>query len=173
MSLIIVATGNVSREPETKEVNGTSLATFGIASNEFIKGEQRASFITVNAWGQQAEFCGRNFKKGSFVEIVGVLQEERWEDKESGAKRSKHVIRATTVGFGSAPKKKEEPAADEGEQEAPAPKKPVTTVKKPVAPVKTVAKPAPKKPAPVLETEVDPEFDANLGDIDIPGEGDE
>lgn len=174
MSLNIFAIGNVVKTPETREAGSSSVTKFSLASNEYVKGEQKATFVNIEAWGQQGEFCARNFKPGSLVEVVGTLQQNSWEDKETGAKRSTLFIRADKVSFGPASKKKEEPAGDEGEQQE-APKKPaVSTVKKPATTAKPAAKPAPKKPAPVLETETsEEEFDANLGDIDIPGEGDE
>lgn len=167
MSLNIVATGNIARDPETREAGSSTVTEFAIASNEYIKGESVASFISVQAWGAQGEFAQRNFKKGSYVEIVGVLKEDRWEDKETGAKRNKHFIRATTVSFGGAPRKKEE-AEEEQQEEAPAPKQ----AKKPLPAKKPLVKPAAKKPLSpqpkkvleeqVEEVNIDDEF-AELG----------
>lgn len=103
--------GNLTRDPETKSVgaNGTSLAKFGIAVNGTKKGE--VSFIDVEAWEKTADFIGQYFKKGKPIIVHGSLKQESWDDKATGQKRSKLLIRANRVEFVPGGKKDKDPDA--------------------------------------------------------------
>jgi single-strand DNA-binding protein len=50
-------------------------------------------------FGKQAETCGQYLNKGDGALIEGRLQQRRWEDKDSGQKRSKVEVAAQSVHF--------------------------------------------------------------------------
>jgi single-stranded DNA-binding protein len=56
-------------------------------------------FIDCEAWGKQAEFVSQYFAKGRPILIEGRLKLDQWEDKETKAKRSKHVVVVENVSF--------------------------------------------------------------------------
>ncbi len=56
-------------------------------------------WTTIEAWDKLAEQCGRYLRKGSRVRVVGSLHTRSWEDRESGQKRFKTVVRAEDVLF--------------------------------------------------------------------------
>jgi single-strand DNA-binding protein len=81
--------GNLTRDPEVRNTpNGTSVATFGVATN-FIwtdqsgQRQERVEFHNVVAWRRLAEICGQYLKKGSKVYIEGRLQTRDWVGQDN------------------------------------------------------------------------------------------
>jgi len=85
--------------------SGTAVCNFRVATNRFggrnEAGERvvEAEWTTVEAWEKLAEQCGRFLHKGSRVRVIGSLHTQSWEDRESGQKRFKTVVRAEDVLF--------------------------------------------------------------------------
>jgi len=96
-------TGNLTRDPELMHTsNGNTLCKFSIAVNGYKKGD--VSFIDIVAWNRSekyklAELCSQYLSKGKQVQVVGDLKEDRWEDKETGKKRSRLQVVADKVVF--------------------------------------------------------------------------
>lgn len=97
--------GNLTRDPELKYTgNGDAVANLGMALNHKYKNKngelkEDVTFVDVEAWGSTAENCNKYLQKGSRAFIVGRLKTDEWEDKETGAKRSKLRVRAVRVQF--------------------------------------------------------------------------
>lgn len=83
--------GNVTRDIEVRQTpNGTAVADIGLAINRKSKeGQEETTFVDVTLWGRVAEVVGQYSGKGQPLFVEGRLQMDTWEDKESGAKRSK------------------------------------------------------------------------------------
>ena len=99
----ITLVGNVTSDVELKITpNGTAVASFGLAWNRRWQrdGEwqEEAHFFDVTVWQDQAENVTNSVKKGDRVIVVGRVDQNRWEDKETGQNRSKVVILADEVG---------------------------------------------------------------------------
>jgi single-strand DNA-binding protein len=94
----ILLMGNLTRDVEVRHTaNNLAIAKFGMACNRKWKspeGEQREEvmFIDCEAFGKTAENFSQFFSKGRPVLIEGRLKLDQWEDKETKAKRSKHVV---------------------------------------------------------------------------------
>jgi len=93
----IILIGNCTRDPQVKFLPSTSICEFGLAVTEKYKtksGEDRENtlFIDCKIWGKPAEWFSEQVKKGSHLTVIGKLVYETWDDKQSGAKRSKHTI---------------------------------------------------------------------------------
>ena len=56
-------------------------------------------WTAVEAWDQLAAACHDTLRKGSRVRVVGSLRTRSWEDRETGARRFKTVVRAEDVLF--------------------------------------------------------------------------
>lgn len=85
--------GNVTRDPQLKELPSTKVAEFGIAVNRVYRtqaGEDKEEtcFIDCVAFGKTADVIGQYCKKGKPLFVQGRLKQDLWEDK-TGAKRSK------------------------------------------------------------------------------------
>lgn len=97
--------GNLTRDPELRYTpQGSAVCEFGLAVNRIFTasdGTQKKDvcFIDVNVWGQQAENCNRYLQKGAQALVEGRLQMDSWEDKGSGAKRSKIRVVAERIQF--------------------------------------------------------------------------
>ena len=78
----VMLMGNLTRDPELRYTpNGQAVADIGIAINRRRKGqdgERRddTTFVTVTAWGRQAEIINEYFSKGRPIFIEGRLQLE-------------------------------------------------------------------------------------------------
>ena len=91
----ITLTGNLTSDPNlTFTSGGTAKLTFSVAVNHVWRdadGEQqkKTSFFDCVAWRQTAEFGADVLEKGIGVIVTGRLEQRTWEDKETGANRSK------------------------------------------------------------------------------------
>lgn len=90
--------GAAGKDPEIRYTGGgTAVATFSIATSEGRKDAQgnwsnETTWHNVKAFGRVAETVKEQVKKGSKVFVEGKLTTESWDDKQTGQKRSKHVI---------------------------------------------------------------------------------
>ena len=92
--------GRLTKDPEIRYTqNNTPVASISLAVNRrFAKeGEQQADFINIVAWNKTAEFCGKYFKKGSQIALVGRLQTRSYEN--NGTKKYVTEVIAEEVYF--------------------------------------------------------------------------
>jgi single-strand DNA-binding protein len=96
--------GNLTSDPELKYMtNGSGKLEFSIACNEYWtdkEGErqEKTSYFDVVAWRNLAEEGANILEKGMGVVIVGRMEQQTWEDKETGAKRSRVQVLADNIG---------------------------------------------------------------------------
>ena len=95
--------GNLTRDPELRQVAGMAFCSFGLAVNRQFQpargGETREEtcFVEIETWGKSAEVSGQYLRKGRSVLVEGRLQMDTWE--KDGQKHQKLKIRAMTVKF--------------------------------------------------------------------------
>lgn len=97
--------GRLTKDPEIRYTqSNTPVAGFTLAVNRrFAKeGEQQADFINIVAWNKTAEFCGKYFKKGSQIALVGRIQTRTYED--NGTKKYITEVVAEEVYFADSKK---------------------------------------------------------------------
>jgi single-strand DNA-binding protein len=120
----VILLGNLTRDPETRYLqSGVAIANFSIAVNrEYKQGDEtkeEVSYIDIVVFGKQAENCGQYLNKGDAALIEGRLQQRRWDDKDTGAKRSKVEVAAQYVTFMGGKNKgadaPDAPSVDEGD----------------------------------------------------------
>ena len=105
--------GNVSADPEMRKTkNGTSVATFSLATNESWrddKGEkhENTEWHNIVIFGKQAEFAEMIIQKGTAVLISGKIRTRSWE-KDDGTKAYRTEIVARTFTAGERRKKKQD-----------------------------------------------------------------
>ena len=99
--------GNLTRDPESRNIGTSKVASFGIAVNERKRDPtgtwvDSPLFLNCECWDHESgrktasivmEFC----RKGSQILIVGKLKEDTWNDKNTGEKRSKIIVVANEV----------------------------------------------------------------------------
>ena len=79
--------------------SGTALCNFSLATNYGSQDKKEVCFIDVVLFGKQAEAASQYLSKGSAALVEGRLTLEKWQDKETGANRSKHKIIGNRVVF--------------------------------------------------------------------------
>lgn len=72
--------------------SGTNVTTTGVAVTRKYKGQEEVSFFDIVAFGKTAETLNQYGRKGLNVYIQGRLKQDRWEDRQTGQKRSKVTI---------------------------------------------------------------------------------
>jgi single-strand DNA-binding protein len=102
----VLITGNLTRDPELKATgSGMSVLKMGVAVNDRRKNPQSGewedapNYIDVVMFGTRAESVSRFLSKGSKVAIEGKLRWSSWDDKDTGAKRSKIEVVADDIEF--------------------------------------------------------------------------
>ena len=105
MSAIATIIGNLTREPELRiTAGGTAMLNFSIAVNKNKKNKQtdewekETSYFDAVAFGDVAENIAASFTVGSRVIATGHLQQRSWDDKDTGAKRSKVELVVDDIG---------------------------------------------------------------------------
>ena len=93
----VILQGNLTRDPEYKDLGNMALCKFTIATNRKYKGEEESCFTDITVWGKLAEICNKYLHKGSKALVEGRLKLDTWE--QEGQKRSKHTIIANEVVF--------------------------------------------------------------------------
>lgn len=85
--------GRVGRDPEVKYFDsGKVKCTLTLAVNR-IKKDEPPDWFDLELWDKVAEIAANYVKKGSQIGIKGSLKIETWNDRNSGANRSKPIIR--------------------------------------------------------------------------------
>ena len=115
----VILVGNLTRDPELRYTpKGTAIAKIGLAvnrvwTNEAGEKKEEVTFVDVDVFGRTAENVGQYMRKGRPIMIEGRLKLDQWDDKQTGAKRSKLGVVAENVQFLGSP-------AGAGEGSAPA-----------------------------------------------------
>jgi len=98
--------GWIGAEPEQRFIpSGAAVISFRVATKRWAGRSDDGSltvdtdWTAVEAWEKLADQCGRFLHKGSRVRVVGSLHTQSWEDRESGQKRYKTLVRAEEVLF--------------------------------------------------------------------------
>ena len=135
----VILAGNLTRDPELRYTpKGTAVAKLGLALNRSWtteSGEKReeVTFVDVDAFGKQAEVIAQYLRKGRSLLVEGRLKLDQWDDKQTGAKKSKLGVVLESFSFLDSGNR----TAEGG---APAPSAPA-------APAPRPARPAPSAPA--------------------------
>ncbi|MBI2344885.1 single-stranded DNA-binding protein [Candidatus Dependentiae bacterium] len=100
----IIMVGNLTKDPDYKQLGNGQVCRLSIASNRSFKNRQtgmlvqEVCYVDVDVWGPQAETCRQYLAKGRAVLVEGRLKLDTWQDAQ-GANRSKHSIAADRVVF--------------------------------------------------------------------------
>lgn len=100
----VILMGNLTRDIELRAVGSSQVGGFGLAVNEKYKDKSgqyvdKVVFIDCEAWGKAAEVMAQYLSKGRPVLVEGKLQMDTWQDKQTGASRSKLKVRVDSFTF--------------------------------------------------------------------------
>ena len=101
MSSDITVIGNLTATPELRygKNGGKPWATFSVAVNKGREeeGNKTSHFFDVKCFNEFAEHMAE-LPQGTRVIVIGHQEQESWDDKTTGKKRSKHVVVAREAG---------------------------------------------------------------------------
>lgn len=102
--------GRLTRDVDVRYTqSGTAVGNFGIALNrKKPDGSDEVCFIDVAMWGKRAEAFAKFHGRGDLCLLSGRLTMDEWEDKQSGARRTKIKITAENWEFISGKTRTEE-----------------------------------------------------------------
>lgn len=107
---IVILAGNLTADPELRYTpSGLAVAQLRLAINHRYKDSKTnewredVTFVDVDLFGKQAETAKQYLSKGRPVMIEGRLRLDQWEDKQTGAKRSRLKVVASRMQFLGAP----------------------------------------------------------------------
>lgn len=91
----------LTKDPEQRYTSdGKSIVTFSVVSNEKYKETETNCFIDCVVFGTLGEKVVMPYlKKASKIYMQGKLKQDTWQDKETGQKRSKHVLSVESLQF--------------------------------------------------------------------------
>jgi single-strand DNA-binding protein len=102
----LTITGNVVADPELRILpSGKSISTFTVVSSKSVKQANGTwentdtTFWDIKCWNKLGDNVADCVTKGMSVIVVGTAVQENWDDKSTGAKRSKMAVTAWSVGI--------------------------------------------------------------------------
>ena len=92
----IVLRGNLTRDPEYKNVSDKDLVTFRIAVNEKFGDKEETTYFDVDGWSSHSKYAqGVLLSKGDRVIVDGRIRQREWTDKNGSNRTSYTVVPST------------------------------------------------------------------------------
>lgn len=118
--------GNLTRDPDLRTTpSGATVCSFSVAVNRNFKDssgnlQEAVSFIDCVAWNKPGEIINQYAQKGTGIFVSGRLDQRSWEDKTTGARRSRVEIVVEDFNFIGAPNNNNKSgySAEEGDEMA-------------------------------------------------------
>ncbi len=86
----VALTGNIGNELELRYTStGTAVLELNLAVVSGFGDKKKTNWIGCTLWGKTAESAKNFLGKGRKIAVSGRLDQDSWEDKESGKKQSK------------------------------------------------------------------------------------
>lgn len=86
--------GRVGGDPDVKYFeSGTVKCNLTLAVNRRSKNNDQPDWFNLEIWGKTAQVAADYVRKGSLIGVTGSLKFDRWQDRSTGANRSRPVIR--------------------------------------------------------------------------------
>jgi single-strand DNA-binding protein len=111
--------GRVGRDPEVRATkDGTSVASFSVATSTSYKGEERTEWHNLVLWGRLADVARNYVRKGDQVCVIGQIQYRKFTDKEGNERQKTEInVRELTL-LGSGPPQNGQRPPGEGKRQA-------------------------------------------------------
>ena len=104
---LFIFNGTICRDIELKYTQNQGMAVISnsLAFNKKDgSGNQSSVFLDFVAFGKTAELINEYYQKGDMLCGVGEISADEWQDKDTGAKRTKHKIIIQKLEFTKSPK---------------------------------------------------------------------
>jgi single-strand DNA-binding protein len=99
MSLNLVSlVGRVGGDPDVKYFeSGSVVCRLSLAVRKRSRNSDEPDWFALEIWGKTAQTAADYVRKGSLIGVNGALKFEHWQDRTSGANRSRPVIRVDSL----------------------------------------------------------------------------
>ena len=105
--------GRLVKDPELKKTDeGKSICDLRFAIDDPFSKDDRSDFITVTAFGNQADLCERYLRKGFIAGVAGRIRSEAYTDRE-GVKKYPLKVIAENIQFLQWPERTQEKSEPE------------------------------------------------------------
>ena len=104
---LFIFNGTICRDIELKYTQNSGLLVISnsLAFNKKdANGNQSTVFLDFVAFGKTAELINQYYQKGDMLCGQGEISQDEWQDKDTGAKRTKHKIIIQKLEFTKSPK---------------------------------------------------------------------
>lgn len=91
----VILVGRLTKNPELKKLNETTVTNFTIAVNRNFKnkdGQYDADFINCIAFHGTGEFINKYFLKGQMIAVSGRIQTRNYDDKDGNKRFVTEVV---------------------------------------------------------------------------------
>lgn len=115
MSLNLVSlVGRTGGDPDVRYFeSGSVKCSLTLAVDRRSRNSDQPDWFNLELWGKTAEVAANYVRKGSLIGVTGALKFDRWQDRTTGADRSRPVIRVDRLELlGS--KRDSEPSTGDG-----------------------------------------------------------
>lgn len=97
MSNVTVVLGNLTRDPELKEIGGDAVLKIGIADNVGWGDRQTTNYFNVDYWGKKrAQALVGMLQTGQMIQVSGELVIRSWTN-EQGIEKFSNDLRAEKI----------------------------------------------------------------------------
>jgi single-strand DNA-binding protein len=95
MSLnLVTLVGRVGGDPDVKYFeSGSVKCSLTLAVKRFSRNSDEPNWFNLEIWGKPAETAANYVRKGSLIGVTGALKFDHWQDRNTGANRSRPIIR--------------------------------------------------------------------------------
>ena len=84
--------GNLTRDPESRTTDSSSVCSFMVAVNRRGKGGGGADYFRVSAWGGLGESCQQYLAKGRKVCVVGRISASAYTGQDGSPRASLDLL---------------------------------------------------------------------------------
>ena len=91
---VVTLVGRVGGDPDVKYFeSGSVVCNLTLAVRRRTKRDDSPDWFNLEIWDKTAEIAANYVRKGSLIGVSGVLKFDYWQDRNTGVRRSKPVIR--------------------------------------------------------------------------------
>jgi single-strand DNA-binding protein len=91
---VVTLVGRVGGDPDVKYFeSGNVVCNLTLAVKRRSRNSDQPDWFNLELWGRNAEVAANYVRKGSLIGVSGSLKFDSWQDRSTGADRSKPVIR--------------------------------------------------------------------------------
>jgi len=90
----IAICGRLTRDPEVRQANASTVARYSVAVDRKFKreGDPDADFFNCVAFGKSAEFADKYFRQGTKVIVIGRMQSDKYTNKDGNQVTAWNIV---------------------------------------------------------------------------------